>query len=264
MMDSRFEEDGYVRYPSAINAELMDDYKLAIKNLILTAYERLDFDQQKKFEQKCHDESQLFDQGMLALYELNSKLFQMVVDASSNNVCMHRLINSESVLTHAANLIGTKQLGDLILTQPRLRVDLPDEYASNKKKIHLGFHQESGYFKMNVSHSTGIVLWIPIFDCSQAEGALKVLQSSHKNGQVEHQTWYEDPVNFKHKRASVPTDITEQYTEETLEAQSGDIAFQKFHLIHRSGDNISNKVRYTIVARYSDGRAEDFKPVSWT
>lgn len=264
MMDSRFEEDGYVRFPAAIETGLMEDYKLAIKNLIITAYDRLTLKQQKIFMQKCHADSQLFDEGMLALYELNLKLFQMVVDASSNNVCMHRLINSEAVLTHAANLIGTKTLGDLVLTQPRLRVDLPNEYASNKKKIHLGFHQESGYFKKNVSHSTGIVLWIPIFDCSETEGALKVLRSSHKNGLIEHQTWYEDQANLKHKRARVPSGVTEQYSEETIEAQSGDIAFQKFFLIHRSGDNFSNRVRYTIVARFSDGRAEDFKPVSWT
>ena len=65
-------------------------------------------------------------------------------------------------------------------------------------------------------------------------------------------------------RAAAARDTTTVF-ETTLTARRGDVAFQHFYLIHRSGDNRrQDRVRYMIIARFSDHLSDDFQPISWT
>jgi ectoine hydroxylase-related dioxygenase (phytanoyl-CoA dioxygenase family) len=129
----------------------------------------------------------------------------------------------------------------------------------------LPYHQEAGYFTVNVSQKTGVIAWISLFDCDEEAGALRVRIGSHAGGLVEHDVHYEDPVKKRQRRATVPEPVFTRYEPHCQEARRGDVTYQDFFLMHRSGDNrLEDRVRYTVVVRYSDLRADDFRPISWT
>lgn len=263
-MTSFFADNGYERFQDEIPAILLDELQSTLANLIRHALQRGATGRSQLEELITLSNSELLHQGMLYLYLNDEKQFQYVVDAACNSTSLHRLVNAQSVLTKVSALLGSVDNNLINISQARLRVDLPAQYKKNKKKMHLDYHQESGYFTVNVSRSTGLVGWIPLFDCGEKEGALRILPHSHKLGQIAHDYWYEDPQNKRQKRAKVPTDITDRYHDIPLESKRGDITFQHFDLIHRSGDNdTDDRIRYTVVVRYSNLLAEDFFPVSW-
>ena len=190
---------------------------------------------------------------------------QYVVDAANNSTSLYKLCSGNSVTNHASYLLGLNSDENLNINQCRLRLDLPEHFNENKKKVHLNYHQESGYFNVNVCQESGIVAWIPLFDCGENEGALRILPNSNKEGRIEHECHFEDPEKKRQKRATVPQKISEKYEDIALTALENDLTFQHFNLIHRSGDNKSKEyVRYTIVSRYSNLLSKKFTPLSWT
>ena len=70
-------------------------------------------------------------------------------------------------------VFGSDCYNQLIVTEENFRVDLPQSFKSEKKQFSLSWHQESGYFTNYVSHSKGLVVWIPLFDTSAEAGSLK-------------------------------------------------------------------------------------------
>ncbi|MFT6777537.1 MAG: ectoine hydroxylase-related dioxygenase (phytanoyl-CoA dioxygenase family) [Paraglaciecola sp.] len=259
-----FSKQGLSHLRNALDLRLVDLLKESIKAFIKQAVSNLSVEDRDYYLSKKFDGDNILHQGLLLLHQLDNKQFQYVIDAASNCINLHLLVNADCVLKQVKTLIKSKSVHSIVLTQPRLRVDLPEKFSLNKKKIHLGFHQESSYFKKNVSQKTAIVSWIPLFDCNEKRGALKFLAGSNNEGELKHKIWFEDEANKKHKRATVSDCVIKKYSEQTLDAKVGDLIFQKFDLIHRSGDNqTDDHVRYTIVARYSDGVASDFLPVSF-
>jgi hypothetical protein len=110
----------------------------------------------------------------------------------------------------------------------------------------------------------GLVLWIPLFDCTPEDGSLEVCIGSHKQGMIEHDSFYANPELKRHLRTFVNDDITKQYQQHTMNVKRGSVTVQHFSLLHRSGSNIrQNRVRYTMLARCSNLLASDFLPISW-
>ena len=261
----KFEESGHLSLKNSIDISLLDDLHNLVCELVLVSAERLNPEQRAEFKSKNFTHNQIPHEGLLLLSSLDPKSLQFVVDAANNSFHLSKLAVSGCVVNKAAHLIGGDGLMSLNINQLRLRVDLPERFKENKEKVHLGYHQESGYFSVNVSQNTGIVAWIPLYDCRLKQGALRVLPYSHLEKKIVHDIHYEDPIKKRQKRAIVPKNITDKYNEISLDSEKGDLTFQNFNLIHRSGDNETyNYVRYSVVVRYSNLFARDFLPVSWT
>jgi hypothetical protein len=93
-----------------------------------------------------------------------------------------------------------------------------------------------------------MVVWLPLADVNEDLGALKVIPGSHLSGLIEstENIWYRqindiDPDKFI-----------------SVEVERGDALFFSAFLIHSSGNNVLDKIRWSCHFRYNDIDEETF------
>jgi ectoine hydroxylase-related dioxygenase (phytanoyl-CoA dioxygenase family) len=258
-----YRTDGLVSYPGVIDVVRFSDIEETLRRLICSAVDRLPDEARAVFNARRYDDDQLLHEGMIHLYELDPRLEQYVVDGICNSRALYRFVSDDGLLELVAATLGVPAQ-DLSMNDVFVRVDLPNRFEEHVAKIALPYHQDSSYYPYNVSPSTGVVIWVPLFDCGPNDGAMEVCLGSHTEGAFTHEEHYEDPVGKTHFRTRLPASVTDRYRKHTLDVQRGTLVLQHFLLAHRSGINRrENRVRYTILARTSYLLASDFRPVSW-
>ncbi|RDL51248.1 hypothetical protein BLJAPNOD_02380 [Ensifer sp. M14] len=101
------------------------------------------------------------------------------------------------------------------------------------------WHQDVHYVK---GATETITAWIPLFDAGFKEGCLLVMPGTHKLGQIPHE------VNVLGKKF-YPAGIFDNPVK-YVEMKRGDVLFFNSCLLHSSGNNISDTIRYSIQSRY--------------
>lgn len=259
----RFADLGYLLCPQSVPAADLAAFEVTLRGLIRGAVRRLDPDQQIQFAAHQFNDDQLLHEGLIVLYQLSPRLEQYVVDAALNSYAFYRVVANPHIAGLAASAIGcpTEELG---VVAPFFRVDLPGKYEALARKISLPFHQESSYYRYNASPDTGIVVWIPLFDCGPEEGSLHVCEASHHEGALPHEGVYLIPEEKRHYRTCAREAVVARFKEVRLNVKRGDLGIQHFHLLHRSGrNNRENRVRYTFLIRFSHLDGADYRPISW-
>jgi ectoine hydroxylase-related dioxygenase (phytanoyl-CoA dioxygenase family) len=87
-----------------------------------------------------------------------------------------------------------------------------------------------------------IVVWIPLVDINEQLGALRVVPGSHREGLLESQPdeWY------RHIEGTSDADFL------SVEVRAGDALFFSAFLVHASGDNTTDAIRWSCHFRYND------------
>lgn len=273
----------YQDHGFCIERDLLDEADLAvvertISKLILSAARRLSEDDQAEFTEQGYTEQgyteqgyteqgyegrQLLHEGLLWLYKRDEDIVKHVFDGLYNSFALHKLITSPEIIDRAAVLSGCADQDELNIQHIYSRIDLPSRFSENTKMISLPYHQECAYYYENVSVDSGLVVWVPLFDCGENEGSLNVRVGSHRLKAIEHEKVVMDPANNRFVRMCVPQAVIERYPSESLDVRRGDVVFQSFYTLHASGQNIAeNNVRYTMIGRFSRLVAPDFQPAS--
>lgn len=145
----------------------------------------------------------------------------------------------------------------LTLTDVGIRLDAPNDNRNS-----LEWHQDSSYYKQNESGINGIVVWSPLIqNISKKMGPLEFLKKSHKIG-----TLMTPKNKSKNKLSSRKISINENkikkylHNIEFFKINQGDVLLMNLDMIHRSGKNLSNKFRITLLARYHNSKTNDFNP----
>ena len=97
-------------------------------------------------------------------------------------------------------------------------------------------HQDAPY---NPGSRNRITVWVPFQDTEIAEGALKIIPGVH---------WYTELPQEKNLLVTPPID--EDYISVPVKLGQA-LVFSQF-LIHKSGPNRSNTIRFSLQARYND------------
>jgi hypothetical protein len=258
-----YRADGLAAIPGVIGAGNFADVEQTLRRLIRSAAARLPKPKREAFEAARYDDDSLLHAGLIHLYELDSRLEQYVVDGICNSRALYRFVSDDALLAVIAELTGVPRQ-EMSMNDVFVRVDLPSRFEQHVQTIALPFHQDSSYYPYNVSASTGVVLWIPLFDCGPDDGAIEVCLGSHTDGALRHEEYFLNPERKTHYRTRLAPQITDPYRKATLDVRRGTVVAQHFLLVHRSGVNRrADRVRYTVLARLSHLLAEDFKPSSW-
>ncbi len=101
------------------------------------------------------------------------------------------------------------------------------------------WHQDHFYVKGDPETVTA---WIPLQDTSFREGCLMIMPGSHSNGPITHDTTILQKKIY-------PSDIFDREVR-YVEMKRGDVLFFHGCLLHSSGNNISDVIRYSVQARY--------------
>ena len=92
----------------------------------------------------------------------------------------------------------------------------------------------------NQGSLNGLTCWVPLVDVPEELGPLEVVPASHTFGSLPHQD------------VGVPALIEEFWDWVPVPMHRGDVLFFSTFLVHRSGENKSDKIRFSTATRYND------------
>ena len=127
--------------------------------------------------------------------------------------------------------------------QPILRCDMP--LKVNEQRI-FNQHQD---FTYNDGSKNSITIWIPLQDTGYAEGALNVAEGSHNTNISKNNIFpnHNGIIDEKYK-----------FNFQSIPVNYGQALFFNQKLVHKSGINISDNIRYSVLLRFSDLDCDDF------
>jgi len=176
-----------------------------------------------------------FERGLFHYFSEDSEGFINCGKTCQHLVSLHRLSLREDVVQHLIAL-GVRRPN--ICTRPVLYFNsrhLAKSEVYYKSPPHQDWRSMQGSLN-------AMVIWVPLVDVPRELGALEIIPGSHLWGlQDSHEDeWY--------RSINGPGD--EQY--QSVEIKAGDVLFFSAFLVHRSGDNITDSIRWSCHFRYND------------
>lgn len=230
-MTQNFIDDGYSIEKNIIPKE--DIFKLIqeIHQIFLLRFKKINF----KFE--LNTDGLIHDQFFFDFFSNHND------DYIS---CMRQIQNLPKIFEIGTSKILFKKIKDLGITFPAFST--PPLIMLNHKKL----SKSEGYWKTPIHQDwrsiqgslNSIVVWIPLVDISTELGPVEIIPKSHKNGLLPSDTddWYAHVKNeYVNQEDFIPVKIS----------RSDAMLFSSF-LVHRSGINSSNKIRYSLQFRFND------------
>lgn len=178
--------------------------------------------------------------------EKKSEVTSAIYDACKKLRGFYEIISNKKLLTIAEKLTGSKRLG-ILPGGFGVRIDYPkDRYW--KARLHQDYTSQLG-------SPNGIVCYTPLGNLTQKKGPVILYTGSHKkgvfetkinlNGLKKKQTY--DPYYIKISKKEL-----KRYKIKYLNLKETDLGIFHFLLLHESGFNSSNKIRWSMVHRIFD------------
>ena len=125
-------------------------------------------------------------------------------------------------------------------TRPLTRVDFPND----QKHSFFDVHQD---FLYNRHSTNSIVVWIPLQNTSAKNGCLQVCPGTHINKKL-----------YATKKKSRLIKNVKNFNFIQTNVKLGEALIFSEFLVHRSGKNISNKIRFSIQLRFTDLLSKEY------
>jgi phytanoyl-CoA hydroxylase len=177
-----------------------------------------------------------FEPAMFELFNADFETFKNVGLQTQHLISLHKLGTDTKIL----NL-----LQNLGLSDPSIAVRPSIQFNSrhlSKGGTHwkLGAHQD---WRTGQGSLDSIVLWFPLIPANEALGALQVIPGSHHWGLLPAETSGYEGFIDKNLEDS-------QYKQ--CEFEAGDLLLFSAFLVHRSGNNITDHIRWSVQLRYNN------------
>ena len=195
-------------------------------------------------------EGKELDEGMIKLEEIDHQYIADIYDTIFQTSQFLRIISKKEISENINQIMERKPSDPLYIDQSRCRIDTP--FDPHMKKC--GWHQEVFYY---VPKSNFVQTWAPlIHDAKKENGAVEVCLGSHKKIAKQNNEKRNDE---KYPFIVVESEI-EKYSKQIMELKLGQFLIFSSRLIHRSGNNISKKVRYSLAGINHNLDNEFFSP----
>lgn len=240
-----YQENGYLILKNSIETGSVDTLMEAFQNIV-------------ELEISMKDNSEDFKQdplhkGLIKLKQTHPNSSAWIYETINNHLIFKQFIFNlplERCVLELLKLDDPKKLGTI---GDDFRFDIPGDTKNNRE-----WHQDSNYFLDTESGDDVVVLWIPLNDAYKENGSVLLCQKSHKNGRL--QSVHTPAGKFKSEQYTIPQKSLENFSQVPLEVSKGDVVFIHGDLIHRSGINVSNSVRYTAQLRFANVSCPSYRP----
>jgi hypothetical protein len=175
-----------------------------------------------------------------SLYALFRKDLQQIVycgKQAQHLISLHRLSLNENISN------ALKELGlefPIINVRPTLFFNSPHLGKRDvdwKKPAHQDWKTTQGSLDSTI-------VWVPLIDIDSSLGALEIVPESHKLGLLEYE--------MKNDYHTIVEEAAREFKFVTVEVEKGDALFFSTLLIHRSGNNTSDSIRWSCHFRYNN------------
>ncbi len=229
-MKQQFKKDGYIILKNffskeeinAIYAEARSLFALQIENIL---GKKVDINDKETFEK-----------AMIEFFETDFNTFRNTGLQAQHLISLHRLGTEEKLI----NLL--KSVGyefPSIAVRPSMQFN-SRHLSKGGSHWKLGAHQD---WRTGQGSLDSIVMWFPMVDCGADLGSLQIIPASH--------TWGLFDADTSGYLGSIQTDIPEESYVQT-EFEVGDLLIFSAFLVHRSGNNITDNIRWSIQLRYNN------------
>lgn len=149
----------------------------------------------------------------------------------------YRLVTHPALLNAIEDLLGSDILidGTLVFYKP------PHDTS------YVSWHQDSVYSGWNLTPSTSA--WIALTPSCQANGCMRAIPGSHKEGLLPHDNIRDDP-NLLNKRGERIQMAVEESRAVDMVLQPGEMSLHESTLIHSSNPNTSSEPRIGFIVRF--------------
>jgi hypothetical protein len=246
-------KNGYVVLRNFLPKKVLEKLKISLSGHI--------FNQLSKHGlENCNDP---LNEGIIKLNEIRMDKTQLdSVQIIYNTIRklpeLFELITNEDLIRIIKRLSGLENINPSIspyIWEAFCRIDPPQDETFNLK-----WHQES-YFTLPNSHS--VQLWAPVInDVSLKDtGTISAITESHLKGELKHSIVRH---NDNYISESIKDDRIENLdkNQEMFSLNVGDVLLFHENLIHKTVTNLGHKVRYTMIANYSNPCLSNFKFMS--
>ena len=197
--------------------------------------------------------SEIFHKKLIEFRKKDPKLFGAIYDSLKTSLTLTQLVSDDKIVDNVAKFLNVKP-SDISISEPMCRLDVP-----NDKRNALEWHQERSFFPQNRDGLHSLVCWIPLTNVTEEMGTIHISPESHKGGLIIPER-NEKKNGSSTRQISVPEEHIKKYEDLTVPVDVGDVVFLNMLLFHRSGVNISDKIRYAVQARFHTATADDFIP----
>lgn len=234
-----FDKDGFLIIPNYFIDEEIKAFQDTLKEVIRA---NLDKNGLKV------DEGMELDDGLLLLEELDHFYVADIYDTVAKTLEFMRLITKKDTSSIINQLMKRKITAPLYTYTCRCRIDPPQD---NRRTY--GWHQEVFY---SIPNSNFLQTWAPlVHNASKENGTIEVCIGSHAKG-IAPQTWNE--IEGRALQIIVDEEVANSYEQKVIEIDVGSLLIFDYRLFHRSGNNTSKKVRYSLVGMYHDATNPKF------
>jgi len=183
-----------------------------------------------------------FTNGMYELFQIELPAFMNCGKQVQHLISLHQLSLDDRIVARLRAL-GLDHPN--ISTRPVLYFN-SERLAKKEVYWRLSLHQD---WRSMQGSLDSVVVWLPLIDIGRDLGALEVIPGSHKWGLLD-----ADIVDGYGKlRTSVDeSDLV------TVEIEAGDALFFSTFLVHRSGTNMTDAIRWSCHFRYNNLREQTF------
>lgn len=238
-MKTFYNKNGYILFRNLLNKSKTQK----LKNSFCKTIKYLNKNKNSKVSSRSFSS---FDKHILNFKknfpEKNNFLYKNIPHYSS----FIKLFEDDKVRTAASKLLNTDK-DNLIICEHQFRMDYPDD-----QNHILNWHQDASFYKQDSRGNDSLVCLIYLQKTTKEMGSTLILPGSNKLGILK----YKKSKKSKKKSGQRTVNLKNIKNKPiSIEYNEGDVTFYSTKLLHKSGYNISNKIRYSAIARI-------FKPLS--
>ncbi len=235
-----FHENGYLIIEDFFTKNHMEDFSSQLASLIKIYLTKAGIDY------SILKNESIFDRGLELLEEFDHNFVAQIYDTIPQMPSFFRICGNEDTEQVINFLMKRKKDSPLYGFTNRCRIDSPKD----DRRLY-GWHQEVFY---TIPKSNFIQTWAPLVRNTTIEnGTIQICVGSHKEG-IPKQEWTEKKE--KATQIIVDKDIVSKHEQLSIEMKLGSILLFSGKTIHRSGNNQSNQVRFSLVGMYHDCSSE--------
>ena len=231
-----YRDKGFVLLKGFFSQEKMDEIRNDAKKIFVSQMVRLGLVASTPLNETA------FEASMVDLFQKDLQSFTNCGKQAQHLISLHRLCLDQRI---TQRLSGFGLEFPNISTRPVLYFN-SERLAKKEVYWRLSAHQD---WRSMQGSLDSIVVWVPLMDISKTLGALEVIPGSHKRG-------LQDATIIDGYGKMQGTIDESDFI--PLEIEKGDALFFSTFLVHRSGTNATNSIRWSCHFRYNNLRESTF------